>query len=226
MFLRDGLPGDGTLVLIGGGEFSFGDTAVVDRLWVGRAGEGKIGFLPAASGSSEYGEHFAAYVDAAFEREVEVLPIYRPRDARRGKNAERISDCAAVYLGGGIADQLLETLADSPVLEALERKLEAGGVVVAIAAAAQAVGRTVRSLTGNRALTGLGWLAETVVEPNFEPAHDRRLRWLLEEDGVEKGFGLPAGSALFFPPDGSVQAVGQVFELNDAEDDLEICDND
>src|SRR5690349_25134840 len=110
-----------------------------------------------------------------FEREVELIPIYRDRDARRGRNLERIRDCAAVYLGGGVTDHLLDAVAGSPAAEALARKRE-DGMVVAIAAAAQACGAETRSVFGGRKLAGLGLVPGAVIEAHFDPAHDRRLR--------------------------------------------------
>ncbi len=43
-------------------------------------------------------------------------------------------------------------------------------------------------------MTGLGWLPGTVIETNFSPAHDRRLRELLEAPGIDVGLGIAAGS--------------------------------
>jgi cyanophycinase-like exopeptidase len=157
----------------------------------------------------------------AFEREVEIVPIYRDRDARRGRNCERIRDCAAVYLGGGVADHLIEALAESPALEALQAKLASGGLVVAIAAAAQACGVEVRSVFGGRMTPGLGLLPGAVVETNFDPGHDRRLRKLLEGTSGKFGVGIPAGGALLLGPEGIFEAVGTVFRLTGAEADLE-----
>jgi cyanophycinase-like exopeptidase len=210
-------------VLLGGGEFSFGETLVADRTWAERIpAEGAVGFIPAASDSADYGRHFAEYMKEAFGREVETIPIYRPRDARRARNAERIAEVDAVYLGGGVADHLLEALAGSPAEEALRRKFEApGGLVVAIAAAAQATGEVVRSVFGGAAVPGLAWLPGGVVETNFEPAHDRRLRKMLEADGARWGLGIPAGSAVVFGPDEAVEISGTAFVLTGAEADLQ-----
>ena len=66
------LPGDGWLVLLGGGEFSFGETLLADRAWLDRAPDGPIGFLPTASGSDDYGRHLAAYFAETFERDMEM----------------------------------------------------------------------------------------------------------------------------------------------------------
>jgi cyanophycinase-like exopeptidase len=214
------IAGAGWIVLIGGGEFSFGETETADEAWLDKTPPGAVGFLPAASGSTEYGGHFATYLDASFGREVATIPIFRPRDARRGKNAERIAGVSAVYLGGGVTDHLLEALRESPGLAALAARLGAGGTVVAIAAAAQALGQVARSLFGGL-VAGLGWLPGGVVEPNFHPSHDRRLRRLLEHEGVRWGLGLPAGSALLLGPAGEVEVIGTVFAVEGADGDLE-----
>jgi cyanophycinase-like exopeptidase len=211
----------GWLALLGGGEFTFGETEEADRVWLERCRPGPIGFVPAASGSIDYGRHFTAYMKEAFDREVEVIPIYRDRDARRGKNCERIRDCAAVYLGGGVADHLIDALAGSPALTALSAKLEEGGLVVAIAAAAQACGAEVRSVFGGRVVSGLGVLAGGVIETNFDPGHDRRLRKLLEGKPGVFGLGIPAEGAILLGPEGIFEAVGTVFRLTGPEADLE-----
>jgi hypothetical protein len=210
----------GWLVLLGGGEFSFAETLDADRAWIERLGPGPVGFVPAASGSSDYGRHFAEYLRATFDRAVETIPIYRERDGKRVKNAERMRACAAVYLGGGVADHLLDALAGGPCLEALRSKPESGGVVVAIAAAAQACGAVVRSVAGRETLPGLGLAPGLAIETNFDPGHDRRLRQLVATSTVTRGVGLSAGSALLLGGEGRFEAVGSVFTLAAAEADL------
>jgi putative intracellular protease/amidase len=218
------IKGDGWLALIGGGEFSFGETLEVDRAWLAKADAADealaVGFLPTASGSVDYAHHFSTYLDEAFERRMEVIPVYRGRDARRQKNVDRLGATEALYLGGGVTETLLEVVAGSPVGEALERRLEAGGVVAAIAAAAQALGAVSRGLGGS-VLDGLDWLPATAVETNFTPAHDRRLRELLSAPGVETGLGIAAGSALLLGPGGEVEIVGSVFKIEGADGDIE-----
>lgn len=217
------LPGGGWIALIGGGEFTFEETLDADQAWIEKVpaeDDGPIGFVPAASGSVDYGKHFADYMAEVFEREAVTIPLYRKRDARRGKNLERLEECSAVYLGGGVADHLLETLADSPAAEALAAKLGAGGVVVAIAAAAQAVGVAARSIRIGETLPGLGWLPGGVVEPNFDPGHDRRLRRLVQAQGARWGLGIPAGSCLLLGPDGAVEPIGEMWTLDDPQGEL------
>jgi cyanophycinase-like exopeptidase len=212
----------GWLALLGGGEFSFGETDEADQAWIERMPPGPVGFIPAASGSNDYPRHFAAYLQEEFDREVETIPIYRERDARRGRNSERIRDVAAVYLGGGVTDHLLEAIRDTPAAEALAAKLAEGGMVVAIAAAAQCAGRFARSIFKGELIPGFGWLPDGVVEPSFDPGHDRRLRRMLAGPGVRYGFGIPAGSAVLLGPDGAVETVGTAFRIAGPEGDVEV----
>jgi hypothetical protein len=218
------VPGQGWLALLGGGEFSFGETVEADRAWMAKAGPGPIGFLPTASGSTEYGEYLAAYLAEGFQRELEVVPVYRRRDARRARNLERISRCAAVYVGGGVTDHLLEALVEEPAGAALAARLADGGVVVGIAAAAQVFGIAARSLLTRALVPGLSWLLGGVVEPNFDPGHDRRLRELLAFPGASWGVGLPAGSALLLGPAGEREVHGTVFLVRGEDGDLEMLE--
>ncbi len=219
-----GPAGQGWLALLGGGEFSFGETLEADRAWLAKTPPGPVGFLPTASGSADYGRHLAAYLGESFERELRVVPVYRPRDARRGKNVARIDEAAGIYLGGGVTDHLLEALAESPVAEALGRKLGAGGTVAAIAAAAQALGVATWSLLERRPVAGLGWLPGGVVETNFDPGHDRRLRKLMGAPGAAWGLGLPAGAAVLLGPEGAIEIVGTSFLLEEADGDYQVLE--
>ncbi len=212
--------GQGWLALLGGGEITFGETIDADAAWVEKTPPGTVGFVPAASGSTDYAEEFAAYLEEELDRIAETIPIYRLRDGRRARNAERIAEYAAVYLGGGVADRLIETFLDTPAHEALLEKLRSGGVVAAIAGAAQALGAVARSIAPGKTIPGLGWLPGGVVEPNFEPDHDRRLRKLLAEPGVAWGLGIPSGAAVLLGPGGAVEVVGTAFWAEGPEGEL------
>ena len=215
------IEGRGWLALLGGGEFSFGQTEDADRAWLAHVDAGAVvGFVPAASGSTEYGGHFAAYLTGTFDRRVETIPIFRGRDARREKNSKRLADCGAVYLGGGVADNLLEAFAETPAAAALAAKLGDGGVIVAIAAAAEALGQMTPSLVRGELVAGLGWLRGGAVAPNFEPNDERRLRELVEHPAVAWGLGIPAGSAALLGPDDKLETVGDVFLLDDPDAEL------
>ncbi|MBZ0114604.1 MAG: Type 1 glutamine amidotransferase-like domain-containing protein [Thermoanaerobaculia bacterium] len=215
-------PGGGWIALVGGGEFSFGETAEADSAWLAHTNPGTVGFVPTASGSTDYGDLFAEYLRETFERKVETVPVFRGRDARRRKNCDRLAGLSAVYLGGGVVDHLVDTITGTTFAEALLDHLRGGGVVVAIAAAAQALGAFAHSPLEREAIFGLAWLRGGVIEPNFDPGHDRRLRRTMEEPGVTFGLGIPAGSAILLGPDGVIETIGVSFLLDDSEAEFRV----
>lgn len=185
------------LVLIGGGEFSFGETRVIDEFLISKlpAGRRTIAFLPTASGSAEYATHFGKYVQS-IDPSVEIanVPIYRGRDNRRQKSLNMILSAGLIYVGGGVTRMLTDTLQESPAALALREAAKNGAIVAAIGGAATAFG-----------MNGFGWIANTVVDAPFE---DDRLRRLMSLPDVHAGIGIPPATALAVHADGSTEIVG------------------
>lgn len=202
-----------TLVLIGGGEFSFGETREIDELLLSRVYPERrtIAFLPTASGSAEYASHFGAYVrgiDPSFE--VVNVPIYRGRDVRRQKSLSTITTAGLVYLGGGVTNNLLETVRESPADLALRDAAAGGTVIAAIGAAASCFGTYARDMRGAAsALPALGWLSGTAIDTAFDPTSDTALRRLMSLPDVNVGLGIPARTALVIDAAGSAEIVGE-----------------
>ena len=194
-----------TLVLIGGGEFSFGETREIDELLVARmpADRRTIAFLPTASGSAEYAVHLGEYfkkIDATVD--VVNVPVYRGRDSRRQKNLNTILSAGMVYLGGGVSTNILNTIRESATDIAMRDAASNGTVIAAIGAAASCFGAVTRGGAG------LKWLADTAIETGFDPANDTGLRRLMSVPEVELGLGIPAKTALVIGADGNVEIVG------------------
>ncbi|MDP9195014.1 MAG: Type 1 glutamine amidotransferase-like domain-containing protein [Acidobacteriota bacterium] len=201
-----------TLVLIGGGEFSFGETREIDELLLARMPKDRrtVAFLPTASGSAEYAVHFGTYLrnlDASVE--VVNVPIYRGRDNRRQKNLTTILSAGMVYLGGGVTNNLAPVLRESPAELALRDAATNGAVVAAIGAAASCFGTHARDMGGGSALPALGWLANTVIDTGFDPQNDTALRRLMSLPDVTLGIGIPARTALVIGRDGNAEIVGE-----------------
>jgi cyanophycinase-like exopeptidase len=202
-----------TLVLIGGGEFSFGETREIDELLLSRIVPERrtVAFVPTASGSAEYASHFGAYL-RGIDPSIEVInvPVYRGRDARRQKSLNTITTAGMVYLGGGVTNNLLETVRESPTETALRDAAAGGAVIAAIGAAASCFGTHARDMRGgSSALPALGWLAGTVIDTGFDPANDTALRRLMSLPDVTLGLGIPAKTALVIASDGSGEIVGE-----------------
>lgn len=204
-----------TLALIGGGEFSFGDTREIDLLLLERmpADRRTIAFLPTASGSPEYAHHLATYF-RGLDPSVELVnvPVYRGRDNRRLKNINTILGAGMIYLGGGVTNNLIEMIRETPVEIAMRDAAENGAVVAAIGAAASCFGMWARDMRGSAALPGLGWLAGTVVDTAFEPQNDTTLRRLMSLADISLGLGIPPKTALFIDREGrgSIAGEGQI----------------
>ena len=200
-----------TLVLIGGGEFSFGETRAIDELLISRMPVDRrtIAFLPTASGSAEYATHLGTYFRTR-DPSVEVInvPIYRGRDNRRQKNLDMILAAGMVYLGGGVTNNLLSTLRESPADIAIRDAAANGAVIAAIGAAASCFGSFARDMRGGTALPALGWLSNTVIDTGFDPQNDVALRRLMSLPDVELGIGIPAKTALVIAADGSTEIAG------------------
>lgn len=200
------------LVLIGGGEFSFGETREVDQYLLSQMPPDRrtVAFLPTASGSPEYALHIGRYFkDLDSSVETVNVPIYRGRDSRRQKNLNAILSAGMVYLGGGVTNQLLATMHESAADIAMRDAAANGTVIAAIGAAASCFGVHARDMRGVMpAIDGLGWLRETVVETGFDPGSDEALRRLMSLPDVRLGIGIPTSTALAIAADGTTQIIG------------------
>jgi len=200
------------LALIGGGEFSFGETREIDELLVRAmpAGNRTIAFIPTASGSAEYATHLGRYfreIDPTLE--VVNVPIYRGRDSRRQKNLNTILGAGMVYIGGGVTNTLLETIRESATDLAMREAATNGAVIAAIGAAASCFGTHARDMRGHiAALPALGWLEHTVVETGFEPENDTMLRRLMSVPETQLGLGIPRGTAVVVHEGGRAEVAG------------------
>jgi cyanophycinase-like exopeptidase len=200
------------LVLIGGGEFSFGATREVDEFLLRSmpADRRTVAFIPAASGSAEYAGHFGKYlqgIDATVE--TVNVPIYRGRDSRRQKNLTQLLSAGMIYLGGGVTNNLLAVLRESAADLAMREAAANGTVIAAIGAAASCFGIAARDMHGIAAsLPGLGWVANTVIDTAFDPDNDANLRRLMSVPETLLGIGIPAGTALAIRADGATEIAG------------------
>lgn len=203
----------GWLVLIGGGEFSFGETEEVDRFLIDKMPKErrKVAFLPTASGSPDYAKHFASYLEKLDPSiEVRNVPVYRSRDARRGKNLDLIRESGMVYFGGGVTNRLLEAIRNEPAADALLDVLAAGGVVAGIGASAECLGEITRSmLTLGAPLEGLSYIPGALVVAHHTGEWNPNFELLMRHERVAIGIAIPERSALAISPDRRGEIVGE-----------------
>jgi cyanophycinase-like exopeptidase len=201
------------LVLIGGGEFSFGETREIDEKLIAQLPRDnkRVAFLPTASGSAEYATHLGKYFKT-IDPEVETInvPVYRPRDSRRRKNLDLIRFAGLIYLGGGVTNNLLATIRESGAEMAMRDAAADGVAIAAIGAAATCFGTHARDMQhGGSALPALGWLDATVIDTGFDPADDTMLRRLMSLPGTRLGVGIPPKTALAIGSDGESRIIGE-----------------
>lgn len=199
------------LVLIGGGEFSFGETRAIDDYLLSHMTRERrtVAFLPTASGSAEYAAHLGKYfqeIDSSVE--TVNVPVYRGRDNRRPKNIDTLRSAGMVYLGGGVTNTLLATLRESPAEIAIREAAQEGTLIAAIGAAASCFGARVRDARGAAPIDGLGWLARTAVDTGFDASDDSGLRRLMSSADIDLGIGIPPSTALAIRSDGSTEIIG------------------
>ena len=198
------------LVLIGGGEFSFGDTREIDEFLVRHLERKTIAFLPTASGSAEYATHLGNYFKQIDPEIITVnVPIYRGRDVRRARSLAQLRFTGMIYIGGGVTNTLLSTIRETPAEEALREAAADGVVIAAIGAAAASFGMHARDMhSPASALPALGWIAGTVIDTAFEPSDDTMLRRLMSFPDVKTGIGIPAKTAIAIDATGTVTLLG------------------
>jgi cyanophycinase-like exopeptidase len=198
------------LVLIGGGEFSFGETREIDEFLVRQMERKTIAFLPTASASAEYATHLGKYfkqLDPAIE--TINVPIYRGRDVRRARSLNQLRSAGMIYIGGGVTNTFLSTLRGSPAEEAMREAAANGTVIAAIGAAAASFGTHARDMhSPAAALPALGWIAQTVIETAFDPQDDTMLRRLMSLPDVKIGVGIPPKTAIAVDSGGNATLLG------------------
>jgi cyanophycinase-like exopeptidase len=200
------------LVLIGGGEFSFGETREIDEQLIARlpSDNKRVAFLPTASGSAEYATHLGNYFKQ-IDPDVDTMnvPVYRQRDSRRRKNLDLIRFAGLIYLGGGVTNNLLGTMRESGAEMAMRDAAADGVPIAAIGAAASCFGTNVRDMHGSgSALPGFGWLDATVIDTGFDASDDTMLRRLMSIEGTRLGLGIPPKTALSIGADGVATVIG------------------
>jgi len=198
------------LVLIGGGEFSFGETREIDEFLVRHLERKTIAFLPTASGSAEYAAHLGSYF-RQIDPEIETInvPVYRGRDVRRARSLNQLRSAGMIYIGGGVTNALLSTIRESPAEEAMREAAGSGTVIAAIGAGAASFGTHARNMEAPAAaLPALGWIAGTAIDTGFDPGDDTMLRRLMSLPDVKIGIGIPPKTAIAIDAGGGATLLG------------------
>jgi len=168
------IPGNGTLALVGSGEY-LPPMEPVDRYLLScLPGPAEVICLPTAAGTegperiAYWSNLGAAHFTGLGAARVEALPVIDAASAGNEAFAGRIRAANFVYFSGGKPDYLLNTLAGTPVWLAVVSVLERGGVVAGCSAGAMIMGA--RTATGFFTGTqkAFGFLEDAFVLPHFD----------------------------------------------------------
>jgi len=180
----DGVRQTGTLALVGSGEF-LEPMRPVDAALLRRAGGDRVAILPTASAPDGEGvpqrwiEMGVAHFRALGARAEGVLALSR-QDCLRPDLVEAVGQSNLVYFSGGKPDYLLETIAGTPLWQAVRQVLGKGGVVAGCSAGAMVFGGWVPGRFEVRRMgfwrPAFGYVPGAVIAPHF----DEMPAWILE----------------------------------------------
>jgi len=199
--------GRGWLILAGGGELE--DMADIHRAAIeAMSDESPVVYVPTASARPDAGRSRGQVVVEQIEElggpVGYVAPVFSRADARDPKNVRRLTQAGLIYLGGGSAQKLIETLNATATLDALAAAFAAGAVVLAEGEAACALG--VWGLCADGDLrAGWGWLSDALICPAFDDSTAAALRDAIKSKPECLGLGIPQGAALALGPENQVQ---------------------
>ena len=177
---------NGSLALVGSGEYlpqmaEFEKSLINDGV---RNGKKPIYIqIPAAAGreSEDRLKHWHELGSEQAEKlEVEsiFLPIYDRDGANNQEFADRIKDCALVYMSGGDPHYLANSLIDTPVWKAVYENYLSGGSIAGCSAGAMVLSSHIPNfrLSKSEPTVGLNLIPKIRVIPHF----DKFFKWIPE----------------------------------------------
>ncbi len=203
--------GKGWLVLIGGTSDRWRKTEAIDRAAIALAPRDRpVAFIPAAGCPPDYGATFLETYGRLGAPAGCVVPVHDRASAHDPENVRLLSEAGLIYFGGGETPQLLDSITNTPALDAVAGAYEAGAVIVGMSAGAIALsawGVPWRPELG--LLRGWGWLPNIVVSVHHTPQRDALLERALRERPGMVGLGLPEDVAVALGPRGEVETWGE-----------------
>src|SRR4051812_40490723 len=130
----------GTLFAIGGAEDRYEEKFILTKFFDHCGGKrSRIAILPTASADTLTGTAYQAIFDGLGARAVDVLPIYRRRDADDPEVAKVFESATGIFLTGGDQNKILSVLEGSEALAAIHNAHGRGAVVGGTSAGAAAL---------------------------------------------------------------------------------------
>jgi cyanophycinase len=208
----------GNLVLIGGGE----RPPEVMRTFVRLAGgpAAPIVIMPTASEVPTRGDELATEFRQEWGcTEVTVLEVRSCTDASRADYVATAEQARGVYFAGGDQTRIVNALAGSPLLAAIERAFAAGATLGGTSAGTACMSPLMITGEGNfdviaadnvELWPGLGFFQGVIVDQHFvaRRRQNRLLSVILEHPDL-LGVGVDEETAVWVRPDGTFEVLGR-----------------
>jgi cyanophycinase len=163
----------GCIALVGSGEY-LPVMAKFEKELLNKGPSNRYIQIPTAAGREsqnrlQYWQSLGADQAASIGAEQVFLPIFNREDAMREDLAAQIDGAGLIYLSGGDPHYLAETLAGSPVLEAIERNWRAGTSLAGCSAGAMAMGPDIPNFRKMKELgsNGFGFVPHIRTIPHY-----------------------------------------------------------
>lgn len=200
----------GTLVLVGGSEFSDGCVGF-DRAALEASGGSEVVVLPTAA-AFEHADRVAERAIAYFSQlgaTVRVLPVLHRAEAENSDFADDVAGARFIYLADGSPLHLRSVFKDSAVFKAMRSAWEGGAVLAASGAGATVLCDPMVDPRGGAYTIGLGLIENLAVFPYHGTAanhlRERSLDLLAPHALL---VGVDEATALVRDPNGAWHAVG------------------
>jgi len=207
----------GHLVLIGGG----GRPPEVMRTFVRLAGgpSAPIVIIPTASEDPTTGPELAAELRGEWGcTDVTVLEVRSCADAARADYVGAAARAGGVYFSGGDQTRIVNALAGSPLLTAIERAFAGGAALAGTSAGTACMSPLMITGEGDFDVVeagnvelwpGLGFFAGVIVDQHFAARRrQNRLYSVILEHPDLLGVGVDEATAVWVRPDGSFEVLG------------------
>src|SRR3954462_2881395 len=211
MARQDARPGQGTLVIIGGGEDKEGDRVMLREVAC-RLDGGKLVLATVASHEPE--GYFEAYQKAFAGLVVTNLTELYVRDRAETLDPEKLrtfEGAAGVFFSGGDQLRISSQIGDTPVEQRVREIYERGGLIAGTSAGASLMSDTMLVKGSSRAshrigdlhmAPGLGLVRDVIIDQHFaERGRFGRLFGAVAHNPRELGIGIDEDTALVLQGD-------------------------
>ena len=198
----------GQLLIIGGAEDKEGDCQIL-REFVRRAGgtKARIAVMTAATSlPEEVGDNYIRVFERLGAEDIRVVSTRERRDSEDPRAIEAVEQATGVFFTGGDQAQIIRSMKDTPLDEAIHRRYQEG-IIVGGTSAGAAMMPDIMIVEGDSETNprfdaadmgpGMGFLPGIVIDQHFsQRGRLRRLISALAQEPAVLGFGIDENTSI------------------------------